>query len=171
MKLQLVAVGTKMPAWIQTGFITYQRRFPSTMPLELIEIPAVKRGKRVDIKRILDQEGEHMLAAVGKRCSLVSLDVRGQSWDTPTLANQLENWRNQGQDVAFLIGGPEGLSHQCQQTARQHWSLSALTLPHPLVRVWLQRFISGLEFERPFTLSSGINHDASVKGRVKRHQC
>ena len=66
MKLQLVAVGTKMPDWVQTGFTEYLRRFPKDMPFELIEIPAGKRGKNADIKRILDKEGEQMLAAAGK---------------------------------------------------------------------------------------------------------
>ncbi len=66
MKLQLVAVGTKMPDWVQTGFSEYLRRFPKDMPFELLEIPAGKRGKNADIKRILDKEGEMMLAAAGK---------------------------------------------------------------------------------------------------------
>ncbi|STN23279.1 putative cytoplasmic protein YbeA [Escherichia fergusonii] len=67
MKLQLVAVGTKMPAWVETGFTEYLRRFPKDMPFELVEIPAGKRGKNADIKRILEKEGEQMLAAAGKK--------------------------------------------------------------------------------------------------------
>lgn len=74
MKLQLVAVGTKMPDWVQTGFTEYLRRFPKDMPFELIEIPAGKRGKNADIKRILDKEGEQMLAAAGKN-HIVTLDI------------------------------------------------------------------------------------------------
>ena len=123
MKLQLVAVGTKMPDWVQTGFTEYLRRFPKDMPFELIEIPAGKRGKNADIKRILDKEGEQMLAAAGK------------PWDTPQLAAELERWKLDGRDVSLLIGGPEGLSPACKAAAEQSWSLSALTLPHPLVRV------------------------------------
>ena len=69
MKITLIAVGTKMPAWVTTGFEEYQRRFPKDMPFELIEIPAGKRGKNADIKRILEQEGKAMLAACGKRQS------------------------------------------------------------------------------------------------------
>ena len=75
MKLQLVAVGTKMPDWVQTGFIDYLRRFPKDMPFELVEIPAGKRGKNADIKRILEKEGELMLAAVGKNNRIVTLDI------------------------------------------------------------------------------------------------
>lgn len=79
MKLQLVAVGTKMPDWVQTGFSEYLRRFPKDMPFELLEIPAGKRGKNADIKRILDKEGEMMLAAAGKN-RIVTLDIPGKPW-------------------------------------------------------------------------------------------
>lgn len=79
MKLQLVAVGTKMPDWVQTGFTEYLRRFPKDMPFELVEIPAGKRGKNADIKRILDKEGEMMIAAAGKTVSSrwISLESPG----------------------------------------------------------------------------------------------
>lgn len=109
MKLQLVAVGTKMPDWVQTGFTEYLRRFPKDMPFELVEIPAGKRGKNADIKRILDKEGELMLAAAGKN-RIVTLDIPGKPWDTPQLAHELERWKQDGRDVSLLIGGPEGLS-------------------------------------------------------------
>ncbi|PNK63436.1 MULTISPECIES: 23S rRNA (pseudouridine(1915)-N(3))-methyltransferase RlmH [Pantoea] len=135
MKLQLVAVGTKMPDWVQTGFTEYLRRFPKDMPLELVEVSAGKRGKNADIKRILEKEGEAMLAATGKGNRIVTLDIPGQPWETPQLAQQLERWKQDGRDVSLLIGGPEGLSPACKAAAEQSWSLSTLTLPHPLVRV------------------------------------
>ena len=135
MKLQLVAVGTKMPDWVQTGFLEYLRRFPKDMPLELTEVQAGKRGKNADIKRILEKEGEMMLAATGKGNRIVTLDIPGQPWETPHLATQLERWKLDGRDVSLLIGGPEGLAPACKAAAEQSWSLSALTLPHPLVRV------------------------------------
>jgi 23S rRNA (pseudouridine1915-N3)-methyltransferase len=135
LKLQLVAVGTKMPDWVQTGFMEYLRRFPKDMPFELTEVPAGKRGKNADIKRILEKEGEAMLAAVGKGNRIVTLDIPGQPWETPQLAQQLERWKLDGRDVSLLIGGPEGLAPACKAAAEQSWSLSALTLPHPLVRV------------------------------------
>ncbi|WP_261642706.1 23S rRNA (pseudouridine(1915)-N(3))-methyltransferase RlmH [Erwinia mallotivora] len=135
MKLQLVAVGTKMPDWVQTGFMEYLRRFPKDMPLELSEVPAGKQGKNADIKRILEKEGEMMLSTVGKGNRIVTLDIPGQPWETPQLACQLERWKQDGRDVSLLIGGPEGLSPACKAAAEQSWSLSALTLPHPLIRV------------------------------------
>ncbi|MGX9250630.1 23S rRNA (pseudouridine(1915)-N(3))-methyltransferase RlmH [Pantoea ananatis] len=135
MKLQLVAVGTKMPDWVQTGFMEYLRRFPKDMPFELTEVPAGKRGKNADIKRILEKEGEAMLAATGKGNRIVTLDIPGQPWETQQLAQQLERWKQDGRDVSLLIGGPEGLAPACKAAAEQSWSLSTLTLPHPLVRV------------------------------------
>ncbi len=135
MKIQLIAVGTKMPKWIQSGFEDYQRRFPKEMSLELIEIPAVKRGKLFDVKRTLQKEGEQMLAAIKKHARIISLEVEGKQWDTLGLAKQLTKWRALGKDVALLVGGPEGLSQVCKQAAHQQWSLSPLTLPHPVVRV------------------------------------
>ena len=135
MKLQLVAVGTKMPAWVTTGFQEYQRRFPRDMPLELIEITAGKRGKNADIDRILHKEGEQMLAAISKSARIVTLDIPGKPWTTEQLAEQLTRWQHDGRDVAILIGGPEGLAPACKAAAEQSWSLSPLTLPHPLVRV------------------------------------
>ena len=135
MKIQLVAVGTRMPDWVTTGFKEYQRRFPRDMALELVEIPAGKRGKNADITRILHKEGEQMLAIIPKGNHIVSLDLPGKTWTTPELATQLSRWQLDGRDVSLLIGGPEGLAPSCKQAATQSWCLSALTLPHPLVRV------------------------------------
>lgn len=135
MKIQLVAVGTRMPDWVTTGFKEYQRRFPRDMALELVEIPAGKRGKNADIARILHKEGEQMLAIIPKGNQIVSLDLPGKTWTTPELATQLSRWQLDGRDVSLLIGGPEGLAPSCKQAASQSWCLSALTLPHPLVRV------------------------------------
>jgi rRNA large subunit m3Psi methyltransferase RlmH len=134
MKIQLIAVGTKMPDWVTAGFNEYQRRFPKEMALELIEIPAGKRGKNADIARILQKEGELTMAAAGKS-RIVTLDIPGKPWTTEQLAQQLEIWKQDGRDVALLIGGPEGLSPECKNAAEQSWSLSPLTLPHPLVRI------------------------------------
>lgn len=131
----MIAVGSKMPSWVESGYQEYARRFPSDMPLYLTEIPAGKRGKNADIKRILHKEGELTLAAVPKSNRIVTLEVGGRPWSTEDLAKQLLNWQQDGRDVSLLIGGPEGLAPQCLQQSEQKWSLSPLTLPHPLVRV------------------------------------
>ena len=137
MKLYLIAVGSKMPAWGTTGYEEYARRFPRDLPLELIEIPAGKRGKNADIKRILEQEGEKMLAAVPKGARIITLEVEGGNWSSPQLAQRIEQWQMDGRDVCLLVGGPEGLAPACIAASEGKWSLSALTLPHPLVRVVL----------------------------------
>ncbi|GAB2921011.1 23S rRNA (pseudouridine(1915)-N(3))-methyltransferase RlmH [Rheinheimera gaetbuli] len=137
MKLILIAVGSKMPAWVQSGYDEYARRFPRDLPLELIEIAAGKRGKNADIKRILEMEGEKMLAAVPKGSRIVTLEVTGANWSSPQLAGKLTDWQRDGRDVCLLIGGPEGLAPACIAASEAKWSLSALTLPHPMVRVVL----------------------------------
>jgi len=126
-----------MPAWVTTGVDEFLRRFPADLPVSFTEIPAGKRGKNADIKRILEKEGEQMLAAIPKGNRVVTLEVTGKPWDTPTLAKQLDNWKMDGRDVSLLIGGPEGLAPECIAVSEQKWSLSALTLPHPLVRIIL----------------------------------
>ncbi|PWW16032.1 MULTISPECIES: 23S rRNA (pseudouridine(1915)-N(3))-methyltransferase RlmH [Pseudidiomarina] len=135
MRIQLIAVGQKMPDWISTGYHTYAKRFPADCQLQLVEIAAGKRGKNADIARILKQEGEAMLAAVGKGDRIVTLEVTGKAWTTPQLAGRLEHWLMDGRDISLLVGGPEGLAPECIAAADERWSLSALTLPHPLVRV------------------------------------
>lgn len=135
MRLQLVAVGIRMPTWVEMGYNEYARRLPADLSLELCEIPAGKRGKNADIRRILHKEGEQMLAAIPKGNRIVSLEVLGRPWTTSDLAGQLQRWQLDGRDVSLLVGGPEGLAPECQQASEQKWSLSPLTLPHPLVRV------------------------------------
>lgn len=124
-----------MPSWVEQGYQQYVKRFPSDMPLSLTEIPAGKRGKNADIKRILHKEGELTMAAIPKGNRIVTLEVTGKPWDTPTLASNMEKWQMDGRDVSLLIGGPEGLAPECIAASEQKWSLSPLTLPHPLVRI------------------------------------
>lgn len=124
-----------MPAWVTQGYAEYARRLPTDCALRLVEIPAGKRGKGADIARITQQEGEKMLAALPKGARVVALDVKGRPWSTEVLSRELDAWRHDGRDVALLVGGPEGLAPECVARAEQRWSLSNLTLPHPLVRI------------------------------------
>jgi len=135
MNIQLIAVGEKMPAWVQQGYAEYAKRIPSECSLILTEITPGKRGKNADIARAMRDEGQRMLAAVPKGAFVIALEVDGRNWSTEQLADQLEGWMNLGSDVALLVGGPEGLSSEAKSAAQQKWSLSSLTLPHPLVRV------------------------------------
>lgn len=137
MLIHLIAVGSRMPGWVQEGFNEYARRMPPESKIKLVEIAAGKRGKNSDIKRLTQQEGEKMLAAIPKNTTVVALDVLGKALSTPELAQELKAWQGSGQDIAILIGGPEGLAQDCLKKAQQKISLSKLTLPHPLVRVVL----------------------------------
>lgn len=137
MHLKLVCVGQKMPKWVTEGYQEYARRLPADLSLTLHEIPLAVRGKNTDIARAVRQEGDAMLAALRDADHLVALEVGGAGWSTEQLAEQLARWQQAGRDVALLVGGPDGLSDACRQRAAQQWSLSALTLPHPLVRILL----------------------------------
>ena len=137
MKIHLLAVGIRMPAWVTEGYQEYARRMPPDCRLELTEIPAIQRGKNADIKRVLQQEGKKLLSSVPKGSKVVALDVLGKSWSTEQLSKQLGGWMQQGSDLTLMVGGPEGLHSDCLKAASQHWSLSALTFPHPLVRIIL----------------------------------
>jgi 23S rRNA (pseudouridine1915-N3)-methyltransferase len=151
MKIQLIAVGTKMPDWVEKGYLEYARRFPKDMQLELLEINAGKRGKNADIKRILKKEGELTLEAIPKGNKIVTLEVTGKPWTTEQLAEEMVKWQHDGRNISLLIGGPEGLAPECIEQSEQRWSLSALTLPHPLVRI-----IVAESLYRAYTLT--INH-------------
>jgi len=135
MLIHLIAVGNRMPDWVSQGYEEFARRMPPECRLKLVEIPAVKRTKAADIKKLLAKEGERMLEALPKNVLVVALDVSGYRWDTEEVAQQLDAWMHEGRDIALLLGGPEGLAPACRQQAERSWSLSPLTFPHPLVRI------------------------------------
>ncbi|MFZ2725737.1 MAG: 23S rRNA (pseudouridine(1915)-N(3))-methyltransferase RlmH [Methylococcaceae bacterium] len=135
MNIHLISVGTKMPSWVEHGYEEYAKRLPRECELVLKEIPAGKRGKNSDLERITKEEGERMLAALPNNSHIVTLDVIGKAWTTPQLAEALQRWLAGGQSVSLMIGGPEGLAPSVKQAAKESWSLSALTFPHPLVRI------------------------------------
>lgn len=136
MKLQLVAVGGKMPSWVQKGYEEYAKRLPKELLPQLIEIPVAYRPKNGGgIAEAMKGEGEAIIAAVAKNSKKVMLDVQGKAWSTEQLAEQMAEWRMHGENIAFVVGGPDGLSASCLQQADYRWSLSSMTLPHPLVRV------------------------------------
>ena len=137
MKLRLLAVGTKMPAWAEQGYAEYAKRLPADCALELVEIAPGHRAKNTSKEKAMQQEAEALIKAIPPSDHVVALAVEGKPWTTPQLASELENWRMQGGDVALLIGGPDGMTDEIMRLAKQRWSLSNLTLPHPLVRVLL----------------------------------
>lgn len=139
-----------MPAWVDEGYREYARRMPHECRLVLNEIPLAQRSKSQAIERAVNEEGKRMLAALSDRQQVIALDVKGRSWSTEQLAQQLDNWKQDGRDISLLVGGPDGLATECLQRAEQAWSLSSLTLPHPLVRVLLAE-----QLYRAWSLNSG----------------
>ena len=101
------------------------------------EVPAVRRGRNPDIESIRRDEGQALLAAAPASACLVALEEKGRQWSTGDLAAKMREWMQLGRDVAFLVGGPDGLSKPCLDQSDHHWSLGSLTFPHALVRVVL----------------------------------
>lgn len=150
MRIQLIAAGTRRPAWEREGFETYAKRMPRECALSLVEIAVAKRGANADIARLRSREGEHMLAKVAKNARIITLDEKGRSFTTAKLAEQLSHWLGSGQDLALLIGGPDGLAPACHDAAQMSWSLSPLTLPHGLARV-----VVAEQLYRAWTVTTG----------------
>ncbi|OGO91466.1 MAG: 23S rRNA (pseudouridine(1915)-N(3))-methyltransferase RlmH [Coxiella sp. RIFCSPHIGHO2_12_FULL_42_15] len=135
MKINLLAIGTKMPPWVSEGYAEYAKRLPKEFSLQLIEISAQKRSKSANIKQLLAIESEQLLATVPSHSVIITLDRLGKSLSTEQFAQKLWQFHQLSQDVSLLIGGPEGISPTVIQKANESWSLSALTLPHPVVRI------------------------------------
>lgn len=137
MRLTIIAVGTRMPAWVAAGVDEYCKRLPRDMKPVWIEIPPARRGSDASASRSRAREGELLLGAIPDGDQVIALDVGGRRLDTVGLAAELQRWRMSGDSFSLLIGGPDGLDPVCLARAAQRWSLSDLTLPHPLVRVIL----------------------------------
>ena len=137
MKLRVVAVGNRMPQWVDTATNEYLRRLDTPVIASLHEVAASKRGKNPDINRIKSEEGERIVQAVPERHIMIALDERGKALATRALADQLQEWIDSSQDVCFVIGGPDGLSSQVKQGCDKMIRLSDFTLAHPLARVVL----------------------------------
>ncbi|ROH93249.1 23S rRNA (pseudouridine(1915)-N(3))-methyltransferase RlmH [Stagnimonas aquatica] len=135
MKLRLIAVGTRMPGWVEEAFADYSRRLPPEYGFALSEIAVTPRGKNPDLARLKRDEGEKILKALPREVRLVTLDERGGQWTTEQLALRLQRWQQDGRDVALAIGGPDGHAPEVLARAEESWGLSKLVLPHALVRV------------------------------------
>jgi 23S rRNA (pseudouridine1915-N3)-methyltransferase len=150
MKCRLIAAGTRLPEWINSGFDEYRRRLRSPLVLELHEIAVATRRAGDDSARAIAREGEDMLSAIGKDDYVVALEVTGKAMSTERLAEWLQERLRDARPLSLLIGGPDGLAPACRERANQTWSLSSLTLPHALVRV-----IVAEQIYRAMSLSAG----------------
>lgn len=150
MKLHLITVGKGMPRWVDAGYQEYSQRLPSTLPLVLHEVKAAPRQKNGNPADWMAKEADHILERLPPDCALIPLDRRGQHWSTEQLAACIDEYRQINQAIAFVVGGPDGLCQSILQKAHKIWSLSALTFPHPLVRI-----IIAEQVYRAWTLLSG----------------
>lgn len=137
MKFFVCAVGHRMPAWVAAGFEEYARRMPRETPLVLKEIRPEPASGATDVDRVRRIEGERLRNSLPPGCRVIALDERGQTHGTESFAGLIGGWLQDGRDVAFLVGGAEGLDSALKQSAHLMLSLSAMTLPHQLVRVVL----------------------------------
>lgn len=135
MRFHLVTVGTRVPDWVRDGYDDYARRLHGGARLELHAVAAAKRRGDTEPARARAEEAERLRSAVPARAYRVALDPGGRTMTTEALAQRLREWRRTGEQVAFLVGGPDGLDDGVVAEAHERWSLSALTLPHALVRV------------------------------------
>ena len=151
MRISIITIGTKMPPWVIQGVDEYSKRMPRELRVEWKELPLAPRGKGSNAKQLKDKEGDQILKAIPAGDRVIALDVQGKSLSTRALAEQLSDWQMSGGNYSLLIGGPDGLSRACLERAERRWSLSALTLPHPLVRILLAE-----QLYRAWTIT--VNH-------------
>ncbi len=137
MKLLLLTVGNKMPDWITAGFNEYAKRMPREAKIELLEIKPEPRTTGKTVAQMMEAEAQRILAALPQDVLRIAMDERGAAWTTRQLADKMQLWMGDGRDVAFIIGGADGLHESVKNTAQQLLALSALTLPHGMVRVLL----------------------------------
>lgn len=137
MKLIIAAVGHKMPDWITAGFNEYAKRMPREAKIELLEIKPEPRSTGKSVPQIMAAEAQRILTALPPNALHIALDERGANWTTRQLDDRMQHWMGEGRDVAFIIGGADGLHESVKTGAQQLLALSAMTLPHGMARVLL----------------------------------
>jgi len=126
-----------MPEWINTGYAEFSKRMPSELQLNLIEVTPSIRNKATPTKNNIKEEGERIQSAIPANSKLITLDEKGKKFSSIDLSKKMQDWLPQGQDIAIIIGGADGIDPIIKQQADETWSLSSLTMPHALVRVFI----------------------------------
>lgn len=137
LKITIISLNNKLPDWIITGSNEYLKRFKEGLQVKLIELPLTHRNKNSDINRVLDKESAQLLSSIPNGAFKIALDSRGTSFNSEELALKITKIQQYNSHLCLLIGGPEGLSQEVLNICADKWSLSKLTLPHPLVRIFL----------------------------------
>jgi len=135
MKIHLIAVGKKMPEWINTGYAEFSKRMPPELQINLIEITPSVRNKSTPVEKNIKEEGARIQTAIQANSRLIVLDKKGKNFSSVALSEKMESWLPMGQDISIVIGGADGIDPVIKQQADEKWSLSSFTLPHALVRV------------------------------------
>ncbi|MCP4009085.1 MAG: 23S rRNA (pseudouridine(1915)-N(3))-methyltransferase RlmH [Proteobacteria bacterium] len=151
LKIKLLTVGDKMPTWVNEGTREYINRIRGNTRVELVEVPAQKRGKNADISRILSREGEAILKQVPAGSKLICLDRQGRAHDSLAFADKLLDWQQSGQSINFVIGGPEGIGPALLSGADEKWTLSEMTFTHHVARVMLAE-----QLYRAWSITEGL---------------
>lgn len=160
MRIRIVAVGTKMPAWVGAAVDDYLRRVPADWRIEWREVRAEARGGSADASVWMQREAARIRAAVPDGSRLVALDERGADDDSRVFAQRVRQWQHDARGVAIVIGGPDGLDHALLDSAAERLRLSSLTLPHPLVRVVLAE-----QLYRAWSILNGHPYHRGEAGR------
>ena len=135
-EIRIICLGTKLPQWVNVAVDNYTARIPKAQfEINLLEIPLIKRTRSSNIKNVLEKESQKVLAAVPPHFLHISLERTGKKISSEMLSVQMRDWQNNAQSVAISIGGPEGFPNSHIQKCQQLWSLSDLTMAHPIARV------------------------------------
>ncbi|CAM2891320.1 rRNA large subunit methyltransferase [Legionella steigerwaltii] len=137
LKITIITLGNKMPDWVTQGSNEYAKRFNDGIQLKIIEIPLIRRSKSSDLSRILEKESALIKEALPNNARIIALEIEGKAFSSEELALKISQLNQTTSHLCFLIGGPEGLSQDILKLCDERWSLSKLTLPHPLVRIIL----------------------------------
>lgn len=135
MKLRLVTISHRQPSWVEEACADYAKRLPREWGFEVVAVKPGGRGGSASKEKVQADEAGRVVAALPRACRVVALDERGAAWSTMALVERIGRWQQEGRDIAFVVGGADGLDPAFAAAAEQRWSLSALTLPHGLVRV------------------------------------
>ncbi|WP_392537042.1 23S rRNA (pseudouridine(1915)-N(3))-methyltransferase RlmH [Legionella sp. 227] len=137
LKITVITLGNKMPDWVTQGSNEYAKRFNDGIQLKIIEIPLIRRSKSSDLSRIMEKESALIKEALPNSARIIALEIEGKTFSSEELALKISQLNQTTSHLCFLIGGPEGLSKDILKLCDERWSLSKLTLPHPLVRIVL----------------------------------
>lgn len=136
-KISIIALGTKMPQWVEMATSDYLKRIQEYANVNLIEIPLEKRAKSGSNDKQRQKEADKVIQSLPKSAKIIALEIEGKSYTSTALSEHLEQISIQHSHLCFIIGGPEGIHQDVLKACDAKWSLSELTLPHPLVRVLL----------------------------------